>query len=100
VLARGADPGDGLLDVVVVRESERSALVAYLAERERRPETPSPFESRRARRAHLTTTGPVPLHVDDRAIACAGPLDATFSVRPHAVSFLVERQPPPEIRSG
>jgi diacylglycerol kinase (ATP) len=90
VLANAANPGDGLLDVVAVRESERSPLVAYLAERALRPGTPAPFQSQRARRAHLQTAGPAPLHIDDRAMICAPSLDATFSVRPHAVSFLVE----------
>lgn len=90
LLANDADPADGLLEVVVVRESERAALIAYLAERQRRPGTPAPFDSQRVRRARLTTLEPAPLHVDDRAIACARPLDALFSARRHAVSFLVE----------
>jgi diacylglycerol kinase family enzyme len=41
-LAPDADPGDGLLDVVLVRSHDRDALAAYVAARLRGEHLPSP----------------------------------------------------------
>jgi diacylglycerol kinase (ATP) len=65
-LARDADPGDGMIDLVLVGEGERDALASYLTERLEHgtgvlPELPS-FRGR-----HLSLVPPAgtALHVDD-----------------------------------
>lgn len=62
VLAPHADPGDGMLDVVMVRTSEREALRRYLAGEEGAP--PPPLV--RGRRVRIVSA-PRRMHVDDKA---------------------------------
>jgi diacylglycerol kinase family enzyme len=50
VLAPEADPGDGYLDLVLVRETDRRAFAEYLAGIADGVERVSPFETRRVRR--------------------------------------------------
>jgi diacylglycerol kinase family enzyme len=50
VLAPDADPGDGYLDLVLVRETDRRAFAEYLAGIADGVERVSPFETRRVRR--------------------------------------------------
>ena len=65
-LAPAADPGDGQLDVVLVRPDDRSALVSYLSQRLRdlEPELP-PLETRRGRVVELVAPEGARMHVDD-----------------------------------
>jgi diacylglycerol kinase (ATP) len=61
------DPGDGLLDLVVLPERERAALVAYFSERMRHLEPSLPeLPRRRGKRVVLCPPDEVQLHVDDR----------------------------------
>lgn len=66
-VAPGADPGDGLLELTLIRAGHRSAFVEYLnARREGRPAQPPAFDdASRARRIELQPPGGTPLHVDD-----------------------------------
>jgi diacylglycerol kinase (ATP) len=65
-LAPDADPGDGLLEVVLVGESERPQLLAYFSERLRDLDPPPPdLPGRRGRRIALGPPADVRLHVDD-----------------------------------
>jgi diacylglycerol kinase family enzyme len=66
-LAPQADPGDGLLDVVLVRDEDRSNLVAYLSQRMREldPELPG-LRRTRGERVVLGPPEELQLHVDDR----------------------------------
>jgi len=65
-LAPEADPSDGLLDVVRVREADRAAILEYLEQRLHLAsgEMPS-LETVRARRVQLVVPARAPLHVDD-----------------------------------
>jgi diacylglycerol kinase (ATP) len=57
VLAPAADPGDGYLDLVLVRETDRASFsdyLALLAAGTHAPVTPELLETRRARRVSLT----------------------------------------------
>ena len=65
-LAPDADPGDGLLEVALVGEAERSKLLEYLSERLRDLNLPPPeIHRRRGRRIVLEAPVDVRLHVDD-----------------------------------
>jgi diacylglycerol kinase (ATP) len=62
-----ADPGDGLLDVVLVREEDRSNLVAYLSARLRELDPGLPGLRRtRGERVVLEPPEELRLHADDR----------------------------------
>jgi diacylglycerol kinase (ATP) len=66
-LALQADPGDGLLDVVLIRDEDRSNLVAYLSARMRELDPGLPGLRRtRGERVVLGPPEELRLHVDDR----------------------------------
>lgn len=66
-LANQADPGDGLLDVVLIRDEDRSNLVAYLSGRMRELEPDLPGLRRiRGERVVLEPPEELRLHADDR----------------------------------
>jgi diacylglycerol kinase (ATP) len=66
-LAAQADPGDGLLDVVLIRDEDRSNLVAYLSQRMRELDPALPGLRRaRGERVVLGPPEELRLHVDDR----------------------------------
>ena len=66
-LALQADPGDGLLDVVLIRDEDRSNLVAYLSQRMRELDPGLPGLRRsRGERVVLGPPDDLRLHVDDR----------------------------------
>lgn len=65
-LAPEADPGDGLLDVVLIGPDDRATLAAYLGSR-LRGDSPNPprLETHRARRIAMLAPDGCPTHVDD-----------------------------------
>jgi diacylglycerol kinase (ATP) len=65
-LAPQADPGDGLLDVVLVREEHREALAGYFEDRLSGVDPrPQPLSTRRGARVVLRPPDDSLLHVDD-----------------------------------
>ncbi|MDP9198589.1 MAG: hypothetical protein M3O07_05160 [Pseudomonadota bacterium] len=92
-LAPGAFPGDGLLDVVMIGETDREPLLEYLENRLRLASAQMP-ELRTARARHIEIVAPagVHWHVDDGNWPAAEPLDhpTTLTVRclPSAVTFV------------
>lgn len=64
-LAPEAEPGDGLLDVVLVAEGERARLVHYLEHWQDNRERLAVLPTRRGRRLEIEWTG-FELHVDDK----------------------------------
>ncbi len=76
-----ADPGDGLLDVVLVGEAERQALLAY-AETRLNLASGQPPELRvtRARRVEVVAPARARLHLDDRNWPSARPLAAAAAL--------------------
>ena len=80
-LASHADPGDGLLDVVLVREEDRANLVAYLSQRMRELDPALPGLRRtRGERVVLGPPEQVRLHVDDRLEVNGAPVVGTVAV--------------------
>jgi diacylglycerol kinase family enzyme len=66
LLAPRADPGDGLLDVVLIRPGDREPLARYVEARLRDEAADTPtLECRRARRIVLEPPANASLHVDD-----------------------------------
>ncbi len=99
VLAPHADPGDGLLDVALVRAEEREALQSLLAQRARGGAPAGALTVRQARVVEVRAMG-AQIHIDDRLYPEAPPEpgDAPGSVHtlrigllPGAVEFLLPR---------
>lgn len=64
MLAPDADPGDGLLDLVLVGEDDRDALGAFLRRLKRGEPAVSPIHSRRVKRVRMQWKGKAG-HLDD-----------------------------------
>jgi diacylglycerol kinase family enzyme len=68
-LVPGADPGDGQLDLVLVRGRDRDALAAYARARlEGRPAAELRFETHRAREIGLNPPPGRPFRLDDELV--------------------------------
>lgn len=93
-LAPDAEPGDGLLDVVLVGEAERPRLIQYLDRWQENRERLAVLPTQRGRKLEIEWTG-VPLHIDDklRPKKSAGPEEIAgpvqVSVGAAAVEFLL-----------
>lgn len=65
-LARGADPGDGLLDLVMVGDADREALLGYIRARLSSASGElAPFPVHQGRSIRLVAPAGVPFHLDD-----------------------------------
>ena len=92
-LAPGADWGDDLLDLVLVRERERAVLREYLSARLGGAAAPLKLPVRRGRRVALQAS-PSELHVDDEAWTREGDgseRDVRIELGADAVEVLVPR---------
>jgi diacylglycerol kinase family enzyme len=93
-IAPDADPGDGLLEVVLVSKHERDKLVDYLGSRAEGNRQPLQWEIPRGQRLQLQWDGS-DSHIDDRAWPCRGstfdqsPIALEVTVDRHALEFLV-----------
>jgi diacylglycerol kinase (ATP) len=80
-LAPEADPGDRMLDVVLIRGRHAAALAAYVDARlERRSPEPLTLQTVRAREIAFRPPPGTPLHWDDEILTEDGP-DDTLTVR-------------------
>jgi diacylglycerol kinase (ATP) len=94
LLAPDADPGDGMLDVVLVTAADRAALAAYLDGRiENRPTGTPRLPTRRGRKLVLRPPEGFALRVDDEVLAENPQRDgihtAAASVDPARLTVLV-----------
>jgi diacylglycerol kinase (ATP) len=88
-LAPGADPGDGLLDVIRIEAQHRDAMLAWLDRR--RPGEPPPGEVRRCRQLAVTWAG-VPLRLDDDWLDPPdAPAEVRVTVDPEPLRVMVPR---------
>ncbi len=99
-LADDADPGDGLLDIVLVGEDERRLLADHLDGRLAGVRNPPRLGMRRGRRIHLVARGNK-LHVDDeiwprdkkKKIAAESGVVIELGIERHALPFLARTFP-------
>lgn len=96
-LAPDADPGDGLLDVVLLPHGERDALDEYLSQcRDGRPTSPS-LTTHRGTRLRVVWNG-FDVHIDDEpwpggsAKPPASPAGIDVTLGSHSIEFLVSAQ--------
>ena len=96
-LAPDADPGDGVFDVVLVREDERGELENYLTSCLTGRPGSHKLTVRQGRRLETVWTG-FSMHIDDKAwpgTESAFPLEPgaiDVTIEPSSVSFLVPRE--------
>jgi diacylglycerol kinase family enzyme len=89
VLAPHADPGDGMLEVVLVPEEQRFALALYVQEQLNGIASTFPFPAIQARQATLQCNASL-LHIDDQLIENpAEQITLKIALEPGRLSFLV-----------
>jgi diacylglycerol kinase family enzyme len=96
-LAPDADPGDGLLDVVLLRHGERGALSEYLSHCRDGTPTPPGLTVHRGTRLRLRWDG-FDVHIDDEPWPGGGtepsttPVSIDVTLGSHSIEFLVPMQ--------
>lgn len=87
-LAPEADPGDGMLDVVLVREEEREKLKDYLANYMRDKDNGYQWQVRHAKEIQVEWSG-MHFQKDDEVHQGDAPVRVYISMIPKAIGFLV-----------
>ena len=88
LLAPHADPGDGMLEVVLVPEEARFALALYVQEQLNGLATTFPFPAIRAKDISMQCSA-TSLHIDDQLIENAETVSIEIGIIPGKLSFLV-----------
>lgn len=88
LLAPTADPGDGVLDIVLIPETEREKLAEYIHHKITDAEVPFPFKTITASKILLQWEG-THLHVDDELIKQEKPALIQIEVNESMLEFLV-----------
>ena len=86
-MAPAADPGDGHLDVVLVRDSDRMRYANFVAANPGDRGVEEPFQVRRTRSVRLRWQG-AEVHVDDDFYQPGEPAELHVHVLPGALTFL------------
>ena len=91
MVAPKADPGDGLLDVVYIRGSSKTAMIYALTKiKKGRHVTMSQIGTGRARAVTVTVGRAVPGGADGELLPCARPLDPAVPLRIRALPGVLQ----------
>ena len=106
-LAPFADPGDGVLDVILISERQREEFANYVLNKLHDKEQPPVFNILKAKNLEIYWEGKL-LHVDDEIIQLKKPQEVKIKLQEGVLEFLVPRPtnakenglPPPEANAG
>ena len=87
-LASRADPGDGLLDVVLVKEEDREKFSDFVSSRIQGKESASPLKVQRVKNLKVVWEGNH-YHLDDEAHEEEAPVQLEIRILPKKLEFLV-----------
>jgi len=87
-LAPDVDPADGLLDVVLVEESQRELLTKFLAETEAGQRVAPPFTAVRANEIRVKLPSGLVAHIDGKTLELPSSVAVNLGIQRHAVRFL------------
>lgn len=89
VLAADADPGDGLLDVVMVSESSRAKFESFLLGRiNGKEDSEFSFTTVRAKKVKIMWEGK-DVHADDERLKVEKPLEVEIEILPDMLQFMI-----------
>ena len=92
-LAPGADPGDGLLDLVLIGEEQREVLETAVEEMAAGGQAPPlDMPSRRGRSLRIGVPAGCRLHIDDEVRSAEGPEDVLITIGDARIELVVPRQ--------
>lgn len=87
-LAPGSDPGDGMLEVMVVREKDKDLFSSYVADRIHGKEGKFPFETIKGKLITISWGG-THVHVDDEIVEMKKGIEVGIEIKPGLLEFLV-----------
>jgi diacylglycerol kinase family enzyme len=87
-LAPDVDPADGLLDVVLVEESQRELLTKFLAKTEAGRRVAPPFTAVRGNEIRVKLPSGLVAHIDGKTSELPSSVDVNLGIERHAVRFL------------
>jgi diacylglycerol kinase (ATP) len=87
-LAPWADPGDGLLEIVMIPEEKRNEFLQYLSNKMEGTEKLTFFQTVRATKLEISWKGRL-LHIDDEDVSIDESTNLTVIIKPGALKFLV-----------
>jgi diacylglycerol kinase (ATP) len=90
-LAPDADPSDGYLDLVLVREGDRANLCRWLERQSPGQKQPANLESRRCRRVVAQAGDAAPVHIDSNLVQ-KPEFPVIFELEPSALKYAVLRE--------
>lgn len=88
VLAGKADPGDGMLDVVMVSEESRNKFESFLVSRINHEDKEFSFSTIRARNVKVFWDGK-DVHADDERLKIEKPVEVEIEILPDMLQFMV-----------
>lgn len=88
VLAPDADPGDGLLDVVMVSEASRNKFESFLLSRINNEDKEFSFSTIRARKVKVFWDGK-DAHADDERLKIEKPVEVEVEILPDMLQFML-----------
>ncbi len=87
-LAPQADPGDGMLDVVFISESDREELTAYINKKLNGETATLKITVRRATHITVVPAGALQAHIDDEIFSIDSSAALDLTLKPEALEFL------------
>jgi diacylglycerol kinase (ATP) len=91
-VAPGADPSDGFLDLVLVREEDRGNLCRWLEDQLRGRKNAANLERRRCQRLKICASDIAPVHLDSRLIP-RPEFPLVVELEPAALRYSVQKAP-------
>ncbi|MNL52552.1 diacylglycerol kinase [compost metagenome] len=88
MLAGEADPGDGMLDVVMVSEESRNKFESFLLSRMNNEDKEFSFSTIRARNVKIFWDGK-DAHADDERLKIEKPVEVEIEIMPDMLQFMV-----------
>lgn len=88
VLAPKGDPGDGLLDIVIVPEADKDIFAEYVLNKLNGVEKPYNFVSYQGKNITIAWSG-THVHVDDKVIKITEDTEINIELKPGLLDFLV-----------
>jgi diacylglycerol kinase (ATP) len=88
VLASDADPGDGMLDVVMVSESSRGKFESFLLSRINNEDKEFSFSTIRAKKVKIFWDGK-DVHADDERLKIEKPVEVEIEILPDMLQFMI-----------
>lgn len=90
-LSPGSDPGDGLFEVVLLREEDRESFARYIKCKINGSEENFSFKHVKAKKVSISWDG-TDVHADDEVLKMKEKTQVTIDIRPRLLKFIVPKE--------